>query len=136
MVNSFCGSHHKNFENLDWIMITWLGYLIGTFNKQNNFFRNNGEYHMKSLVRLSSVALVGLMFSGSLAQAACYCACINNKEQKVCENTWDSNYVYCSGTYCSGAMDLPSEFPNELKIENLFALLDQKEPQLISKPVN
>ena len=47
----------------------------------------------------------------TVGNAACYCACINNKKIKVCENSWDANYVYCDGTYCTGELDLPDESP-------------------------
>ncbi len=54
----------------------------------------------------TSLSLAFLMVFPSIAYAECYCACINNKETKVCENTWDANYVYCSGTYCSASLEL------------------------------
>ena len=63
----------------------------------------------------SSIVYVGFFASAifaSSAQAECYCACINNETTKVCENSWDSNYVYCNGTYCSGNLEDPT---SELK---------------------
>ncbi len=58
---------------------------------------------MKKIKILSifTVLLSCLLFSVS-AQAKCYCACVDNKKIKICENSWDANYVYCGGTYCSG----------------------------------
>ena len=53
---------------------------------------------MKKLIVL--VAL-GLSLVAGNASADCYCACINNKEVKVCTNSYDANYVYCSGIYCN-----------------------------------
>ena len=59
----------------------------------------------KNKVFLSILAL-GLLY-GTSAVSECYCACINNEKTKVCENSWDANYVYCEGTYCTGDLDLP-----------------------------
>lgn len=87
---------------------------------------------MKNISIISGVVF-GIMLLSSAASAACYCACINNKKTKVCENSWDANYVYCGGTYCSSDLDLPKESPfedNEAK--PLLAWFSQKSPVLIS----
>jgi len=68
---------------------------------------------------LTSLSLAFMMFLPNMANAECYCACINNKETKVCENSYDSNYVYCSGTYCSASLELD---PNEKKIGSELAM--------------
>jgi len=61
----------------------------------------------------------------SVSSADCYCACINNKKTKVCENSWDANYVYCDGTYCTGGLDLPEESPMDSNSkEKLLALVN------------
>ena len=59
---------------------------------------------MKTYYALFGFAFLILM--PGIASAECYCACINNKKTKVCENSWDSNYVYCGGTYCSASLQL------------------------------
>ena len=87
---------------------------------------------MKNIILISGV-VAGVMLLSSAASAACYCACINNKKTKVCENSWDANYVYCGGTYCSSDLDLPKESPfedNEAK--PLLALFSNKSPMLMS----
>lgn len=68
-----------------------------------------------------------LSFAGPAA-ADCYCACVDNAKVKVCENSWDSNYVYCGGTYCTGALDLQPLLPGEedAKIK-LAQLLNSRE---------
>ena len=67
----------------------------------------------KNKVFLSILAL-GLLY-GTSAVPECYCACINNEKTKVCENSWDANYVYCGVTYCTGDLDLPKESPFDEK---------------------
>jgi hypothetical protein len=75
---------------------------------------------MKVLTVLSVGALLVL---AAPATAACYCACINNAKIKVCENSWDANYVYCSGTYCTGSLDLPPQRPGQEEVKERFAAL-------------
>lgn len=86
---------------------------------------------MKNSKLLSGVIALGVVFSTS-AVAECYCACINNKKTKVCENSWDANYVYCPGTYCTSDLKLPEEYPSDVDdIGNLFAVLSiQSTPQM------
>ena len=55
---------------------------------------------MKKLLAILCITILTAITAPSYAE--CYCACINNKITKVCENDWDANYVYCSGAYCSG----------------------------------
>lgn len=87
---------------------------------------------MKKMSIGFGVIAVSMLLS-TAAHAACYCACINNKKTKVCENTWDANYVYCGGTYCSSNLDLPKESPFDDKATGpLIALLTNKAPVLIS----
>ena len=64
---------------------------------------------MKQQLKFLAASSLALAFSTVSVTAECYCACINNKEIKVCENKWDANYVYCSGLYCTG-------YKNETKI--------------------
>ena len=87
---------------------------------------------MKNLTLISGV-VAGVMLLSSAASAACYCACINNKKTKVCENSWDANYVYCGGTYCSSDLDLPKESPfDDTEAGPLLAMLSNKAPALMS----
>ena len=67
-----------------------------------------------------SLTVLTLSIIPSMSHAACYCACINNKKVKVCQNSWDSNYVYCGGGWCSAKLDEP----NNEKIKRLYALLE------------
>lgn len=67
----------------------------------------------------TSLSLAFMMFLPSMANAECYCACINNKITKVCENSYDANYVYCSGGYCSASLDLDL---NEKKLGSELAM--------------
>ena len=84
-------------------------------------------------ITLISGVVAGVMLLSSAASAACYCACINNKKTKVCENSWDANYVYCGGTYCSSDLDLPKESPFEDdEAKPLLALFSNKSPTLMS----
>jgi hypothetical protein len=79
---------------------------------------------MKKIVSLLAVSSLSMVLFSSVVQAECYCACINNKETKVCENSYDANYVYCSGSYCSGALDIPKESPFQSdELKNLFSSL-------------
>ena len=87
---------------------------------------------MKKISIGFGVIAVSMLLS-TAAHAACYCACINNKKIKVCENTWDANYVYCGGTYCSSNLDLPKESPFDDEATGpLIALLTNKAPVLMS----
>ena len=89
---------------------------------------------MTKLLKLFAVAFSLLFISVPSVFAECYCACVNNKETKICENSWDSNYVYCSGTYCSASLDLPAETPFERTTDQLYALIDLDSNLLISVP--
>ena len=74
---------------------------------------------VKVALAMSLTALT-LSFLPSISYAACYCACINNKVQKVCQNSYDANYVYCSGGYCSAEL----QGPENDKTKRLYALLE------------
>lgn len=67
-----------------------------------------------------SLTVLTLSFMPSMSYAKCYCACVNNKKVKVCQNSWDSNYVYCGGGWCSAKL----EDPENDKIKMLYALLE------------
>ena len=89
------------------------------------------------MMKLASACLIAI-FALSLPSASsadCYCACINNKKVKVCQNSWDANYVYCDGTYCSGDLDLPKESPMDSNSkEKLLAMVNtQAKPMSVFK---
>ena len=45
---------------------------------------------------------------------------LTTKKTKVCENKYDANYVYCSGTYCSAEL----QNPDSEMTKSLYALLE------------
>ena len=74
---------------------------------------------VKVALAMSLTALT-LSFLPSISYAAWYCACINNKVQKVCQNKYDANYAYWSGGYCSAQL----QGPENDKTKRLYALLE------------
>ena len=92
---------------------------------------------MTKFMKLCAVSLTFASISASSVFAECYCACINNKETKVCENKWDpKGGTYCSGTYCSGSLDLPKLSPFEETIQELYALIDLEKMRPMSQQLN
>jgi hypothetical protein len=86
-----------------------------------------GNLNMMKIVSGCLIAVFTLSLP-SVSSAACYCACINNKKVKVCQNSWDANYVFCDGTYCSGELDLPNESPMDSNAkERLLALVNTQD---------
>ena len=77
---------------------------------------------MKQQLKFLAASSLALAFSTVSVSAECYCACIDNKKTKVCENSWDANYVYCGGTYCSGYKD-ETKTPYQETIEYIEAKL-------------
>ena len=77
---------------------------------------------MKHQLKLVMATAVTIVVSTVSVSAECYCACIDNKKTKVCENSWDANYVYCGGTYCSGYKD-ETKSPYQESIEYIEAKL-------------
>ena len=52
---------------------------------------------MKKTMIIAVIA-AGILFAASSVMAKCYCMCVENEKQWVCENSWDVT----PGHYCGG----------------------------------
>lgn len=52
-------------------------------------------------MKIAIITAMLVIGAASIAMADCYCMCVNNEKQMVCENTWDVPTGFCSG-WCSG----------------------------------
>ena len=50
--------------------------------------------------KIMLITLTIVLFAVTV-QAQCYCACINNEKQMVCENEWEVPTGWCGG-WCQG----------------------------------
>lgn len=63
---------------------------------------------MKMSKLVMVVASMSIVISAyNVALAKCYCMCVNNEKQWVCQNSWDVPAGYCGG-WCSGVTTSPT----------------------------